>query len=98
MARNGHVNGADAIRHDIEALRSDFAALSRDFRKLRRNGAKDIQDTVEARIDRITDSAGSIISDAEEQISSARKLCKDHPLATISGAFSLGLIAAKLLR
>lgn len=102
MARNGHLTGGDALRHDFDALRADFAALSKDFGKLRKDGPHEIQEEIGARVDdmkhRIEKTADSIVTDAEEQLGAARKLLKEHPGTAISGAFVLGIVAARLLR
>ncbi|NWG45905.1 MAG: DUF883 family protein [Alphaproteobacteria bacterium] len=102
MATNGMNDQMQAIKADMAALRDDLAVLMKDMSSLRQAAGAQVHARVE---ETRADMAGSLESAthsvgraAAEQVQTARRSVREHPLTSVAAAFGIGFLLARLVR
>ncbi|HHH44694.1 MAG TPA: DUF883 family protein [Gammaproteobacteria bacterium] len=98
----------DRLQQEIEAIRADVAKLGEDMGELTRvihalgeERIKDVRDSVEESVDTADEELRRRVEAAREQSRQAteeiEKAIVQHPLGSLLGAFSIGVVVAQLL-
>jgi ElaB/YqjD/DUF883 family membrane-anchored ribosome-binding protein len=101
ISRND-VKGVDDLRDELKQIRADFAELAQTLVAVTKSEATDarsrLQAEAEKRIGQIRDTVHAAKEKGADGLESMRHTVEERPIASVVGAFSVGMVIGLLLK
>jgi len=101
MSRN-EVKSVDDLKDELKQIRADFAELAQTLVAVSKSEATDVrsrlQDEAEKRIGQIRETVHAAKEKGVEGLESVRHTVEERPIASVVGAFSVGMVIGLLLK